>query len=103
MVINFENYYDIQEKLKEALTNKEPRIMINNVHWALINEVLDDMGFIELDVETNGWQYDRWSKIWISGSDYYYEVYCSCYYPDTKFELVTDPELVNIFKSMYDY
>lgn len=98
MEINCENYSDAQEQLAKALTNKEKEIKLNYIHWQTINEVLENLGFVEYYVDCNGWQYDHWSRFWIPGSDYYYDVECSWYYPETKFELETDIETIKFFK-----
>lgn len=100
MEINCESYCDTQIHLKSFLECKEPFIILRYIHWQTINEVLDKLGFIELHIETNGWQHDRWSRIWKPGSDYYYEIKCSWYYPETTFTLKNDIETIKLFKNI---
>lgn len=99
MEINCENFSDTQEQLEKALINKEKEIKLIYVHWQTINEVLENLGFEEQYYTDNGWQHDCWLKFWIPGSDYYYNVKCSWYYPETIFTLENDIETIKLFKN----
>lgn len=102
MEIDCENYYEVPEKLETALEHKEKEIILYNIHWAVIREVLDNLGFKTGEIDTNGWQHDVWIQVWIPNTDYYYDVSCSWYYPETVFKLVTDSEKVKELDEMYN-
>ena len=94
---NFENYF--KEEFKNKIMSKDPIIEYYNIHWNLFKECLDELGYKEYYYDSNGWEHDVWMKAWKPGTDYYYEISCSWYYPATTFTISNNQDILKLIKN----
>lgn len=98
MVTDLKNF--INNDLTKQLHEKVPQIQYKYIHWAIFREIIKESGYILEQSGSNGWEHDVWFHMYIPGTDYYYEIMCSWYYPETTFTLIDDdPKTVKRLKN----
>lgn len=98
MEIDLKNF--VNEDLTKKLHEKISLIEYKYVHWAIFQEIIEESGYVLEWGDTNGWQHDVYHYMYIPGTDYYYLIQSSWYYPETTFTLIdNDPETVKRLKN----